>query len=336
MNTKEVDILNIILILISLTMAFSIPFELFLFSYAFLGPLHYLTEINWLKEKNYFIKETKWIWPFLLFAFLLTVPMLIKLDFMVDVYSIPAIKTGTDFIAKNGTNIVTTALLLAIGLIYFKKNLHLILFLIPAIIVAILALNYFPDFALAFSIFIPTLIHVYLFTLLFMIYGTINTKSTPGIIAIVLLALIPFIIATSTVNPAEYLPLKESISKSFDATNFWFVHFGVTKFLLFKDVSNHTFYSSMSIKIQIFIAFAYTYHYLNWFSKTSIIGWNKNVSKAKIVTILSIWALSVALYLYDFKVGFLTLLFLSLIHVLFEFPLNITSIKGIIAKIRSK
>jgi hypothetical protein len=27
-------------------------------------------------------------------------------------------------------------------------------------------------------------------------------------------------------------------------------------------------------KVQSFIAFAYTYHYLNWFSKTSIIKWN--------------------------------------------------------------
>src|ERR1043165_8502495 len=34
--------------------AFVLPFELFLFSYAVLGPLHYLTEISWLHDRKYF------------------------------------------------------------------------------------------------------------------------------------------------------------------------------------------------------------------------------------------------------------------------------------------
>ena len=38
----------------SLVIAFSLPFWLFLFSYAVLGPLHYLTEISWLRKKNFF------------------------------------------------------------------------------------------------------------------------------------------------------------------------------------------------------------------------------------------------------------------------------------------
>ena len=34
--------------------AFVMPFEVFLFAYAFLGPLHYLTEISWLHDRKYF------------------------------------------------------------------------------------------------------------------------------------------------------------------------------------------------------------------------------------------------------------------------------------------
>src|SRR5438045_6620252 len=30
------------------------PFHVFLFAYAVLGPLHYLTEISWLHDRNYF------------------------------------------------------------------------------------------------------------------------------------------------------------------------------------------------------------------------------------------------------------------------------------------
>lgn len=35
--------------------AFILPFEVFLVSYAVLGPLHYLTEISWLHDREYFL-----------------------------------------------------------------------------------------------------------------------------------------------------------------------------------------------------------------------------------------------------------------------------------------
>ncbi len=78
MNTKEIDILNVILIIVSLVLAFHMPFGLFLFAYGVLGPLHYLTEINWLNEKNYFIKETKWIWLLVFFVLILSIPFHFK------------------------------------------------------------------------------------------------------------------------------------------------------------------------------------------------------------------------------------------------------------------
>jgi hypothetical protein len=51
---EKIDAANIGLMLLSCAIAFIIPFELFLFSYAVLGPLHYLTEIGWLHKKGYF------------------------------------------------------------------------------------------------------------------------------------------------------------------------------------------------------------------------------------------------------------------------------------------
>ena len=55
----QINYLNIGLMLISCLLAFILPFELFLFSYAFLGPLHYLTEISWLHKRNYFTAGKK-------------------------------------------------------------------------------------------------------------------------------------------------------------------------------------------------------------------------------------------------------------------------------------
>ena len=59
MTAKKIDIINIFLIIISLIVAIKLPFELFLFSYAILGPLHYLTEIHWLHDKKYFVSTNK-------------------------------------------------------------------------------------------------------------------------------------------------------------------------------------------------------------------------------------------------------------------------------------
>lgn len=332
MNTKDTDILNVILIIVSLMLAFNLPFGLFIFSYAILGPLHYLTEINWLKEKKYFVKNTSWIWLFVVLGCLISIPFLFKFE----VFSgNAAAKKVSDFIASSGDEIILVCLLFAIGLIYFKQKLHLLLFLMGSIAVALPLLYFFPAFALAIAIFIPTVIHVYLFTLLFMIYGTMHSKSTPGILAIVLLILVPIIITVSKINPADYFGIRDYTKTSFDTSNFGIVSFQIAKDFLNIDAANFGYFSAIGIKIQIFIAFAYTYHYLNWFSKTSVIGWNKNMSKNKTVTILSIWVFSIILYLYNFKIGFIVLSALSLIHVFLEFPLNVTSIKGIVQKIKS-
>src|ERR1700751_4001163 len=66
---------NIALMLFRTAIAFIIPFKLFLFVYAVLGPLHYLTEISWLDKRNYFIGKKWQIWPYLLVALLLTISL---------------------------------------------------------------------------------------------------------------------------------------------------------------------------------------------------------------------------------------------------------------------
>src|SRR6188508_710452 len=53
---EKLDAINIGLMLLACVVAVIIPLELFLFSYAILGPLHYLTEISWLHDRKYFTK----------------------------------------------------------------------------------------------------------------------------------------------------------------------------------------------------------------------------------------------------------------------------------------
>ncbi len=83
----------------------------------------------------------------------------------------------------------------------------------------------------------------------------------------------------------------------------------------------NVFTSSMVLRLVRFFAFAYTYHYLNWFSKTSIIGWHA-VPPVRLAVIAIAWLASIALYAVNYDLGLRWLFLLSLTHVLLEFPLN--------------
>ena len=61
-----VNYLNIVFMVFSLIAAQCMPFEVFLFSYAVLGPAHYLTEISWLHDRKFFCPRTYDIVFFLL------------------------------------------------------------------------------------------------------------------------------------------------------------------------------------------------------------------------------------------------------------------------------
>ena len=332
MNTKDIDLINVLLIIISLALAFNVPFGLFIFSYVLLGPLHYLTEINWLREKSYFVKNKQWIWILVGFGLLISLPFFFNAKEFTGEKPAGFIVDFSQFLQGYSDEILLVSLLFAVGLIHFKNRYHLLLFFVASTVIAIPLLYYLPMFAIAVLFFLPTVVHVYCFTLLFMLYGTMQSRNKAGVVAIVLLILAPVIIAMSHIEPSEYFTMRDYTKTSYIDSGFGAVNLKAVAFL--GGTGEFNIFSQIAIKVQIFLAFAYTYHYLNWFSKTSVIGWDKNLSRSKFKTILFIWLASVALYLYNFKVGFIVLSSLSLMHVFLEFPLNVTSIKGILLKLK--
>jgi hypothetical protein len=95
-----------------------------------------------------------------------------------------------------------------------------------------------------------------------------------------------------------------------------------------KSTDNLIFFSEVGIMLMRFIAFAYLYHYLNWFSKTEVIRWHK-VPKVRFILVVVLWLAAAIFYSIDYKLGLSVLFFLSFTHVLLEFPLNFISIAGI-------
>jgi len=192
--SHRINLLSIGFIIISLILAFLLPFELFIFSYVILGPLHYLTEINWLNGRNYFIGERNWIWVFILLCLLLAIPAIIKLPVINQYMGSVFVKDASQMTSSFYNQVILIMFLFAIGLVYFKSWRHILLFLIASTIAVMLVNRWVPFSVILAGIFLPTIIHVYLFTLLFMIQGALNTKSSSAMLSAMLLLIVPLII----------------------------------------------------------------------------------------------------------------------------------------------
>ncbi|MES2566563.1 MAG: hypothetical protein V4565_06840 [Bacteroidota bacterium] len=312
LSNDQVHYANIGLMLLSAILAFILPFELFLFSYAILGPLHYLTEIGWLHKKNYF---TKGKYDFVFLS---------VLCFLVFYFS---------FIqpAKNDSqipSIILYGVLLSLIFVFIKDNLYrgiLALLALIGIAIAKTGLTYF----VWIGIFLPTIIHVFVFTWAFMLYGVIKNKSFAGYLSVAALGLIAMSFFFIKAPGLQY-QVSSYVTKSYDL--FYLLNTFLIDFFKLtteaKDSAAIVYNTNAGFVIMRFIAFSYTYHYLNWFSKTSVIQWHKVPKKTLMVT-LALWVFSVALYVIDYNIGLKALYFLSFLHVFLEFPLNVTSFQGI-------
>ncbi|MFN5888342.1 MAG: hypothetical protein ACK438_10265, partial [Flavobacteriales bacterium] len=258
----------------------------------------------------------------------------------------------------------------------------------------------------ALTSLVPTLIHVYVFTGLFMLYGSLKSRSKSGLMAVVAVVILPLILVfVLPVNPKESWVSNYGKNayyakgQGFFNTNVEIMdHFGIldepkltNKQFLDSIVNSKTvnagftpnekkrlndslqrkskepfvfyqpnderfgqtiavrkalpvnpkdyfwssvFFSTFGIMLMRFIAFAYLYHYLNWFSKTEVIRWHK-VPKIRFFAVIVLWLSACGFYIYDYSLGLSVLFFLSFTHVLLEFPLNMVSIVGIGKEVRS-
>jgi len=310
MTTKQIDLLNIGLMLVALSAAFAVPFELFLFSYAILGPLHYLTEITWLHKRDYFTTSK--------FDFVWLIVLCIFATLFVVIF--------TEY--SNIANLlIFVAFFSALAMVLFKNVLLKLIFIAVATAIGT-AISESPPFFFLFAIFLPTLIHVFLFTGLFMISGAIKSKSVPGAAALIVFIFCGAICFVVKPDFAWYKVTAYAQSSMIES-GFVQVNQAIIYLLsLGTNTREAVFSSAVGLGIMRFIAFAYTYHYLNWFSKTSVIKWHE-VPKHWFITVMVLWVASVGLYIYDYRTGLIALYFLSMLHVFLEFPLNYRSVQHI-------
>jgi hypothetical protein len=218
----------------------------------------------------------------------------------------------------------------AVIMLFVKENMYKIIGIVLVVITAKLSDN----FMLFFTVFLPTLIHVFVFTGIFILFGALKSKSASGYVSLVIFLLCPLalIFIMPGMRPMAISNYALKAYDQFSALNFYTLQSFTDTTIDSNNMVDIIFKSNMGIVLMRFIAFAYTYHYLNWFSKTNIIKWHE-VPKMRFVFVIVIWIVSLVLYAVDYKLGFEWLFFLSFLHVLFEFPLNHLSIKGIGAEL---
>jgi len=346
MKDTRINVVNMGLMLASCIAAFIMPLKFFLFAYAVMGPLHYLTEISWLHDRQYFTKgkyDHLVMWA--IGALILFENIAYKYD-----WNWPL---GSNF----GNKIIFVALAGALLMVFVKNAVVKIVGLLFILLISNVIFQ--PDkrdgFAFFIGALVPTLVHVYVFTGFFILFGALKNRSKSGLISFFIFIICPVLlfllfkdsifVAVTQYGQDSYKAggegffdinlafLREMFGVQFpqlkDAAGNLVVYEGTEKPVLdFSNAANVVFHSQAGILLMRFIAFAYTYHYLNWFSKTEIIRWHK-VPKMRFIVVLVLWVVSLALYGYNYGLGLQWLYFLSLCHVLLEFPLNMISITGI-------
>lgn len=334
LSLSGINYLNIGLMVISMILAINLPFELFLFAYAVLGPLHYMTEIGWLHQRNYFsIDRRDFIIPVVMCS-LITLSLLLSLavkwsvteSLMVDLKANPF----TGAVIRGLSDYSTGFIFLAFASAFFMvlvKNRRLRYVLIAAMAVPAYLLSEIESYETWIAVFLPTIIHVCVFTALFILFGAMKSKSFSGYLSFAVYVFCALIIFQVTYNPMEY-KISENVLRNFIGSGFTTLNHDMWEIL--HPVREKEFFinTRFALKIQAFIAFSYTYHYLNWFSKTEVIKWHR-VPKPWLALTVLVWVGSVALYFYDYKAGLIALFFLSMLHVFLEFPLNVQSMVGI-------
>lgn len=322
-TANHINYLNIGLMILSCSLAFIFPFELFLFSYAVLGPLHYLTEISWLHDRSYFVETKKakragrvkrrWL-------------ILVMVTLAVMLYGYVTEK----ILGRPMTTVWEIALLYLVfvtALLMLIKNRTVQVIFVLLTLVSLSFFNSSRYYALI-ALLLVTIIHVLIFTGAFILHGALKSRSRSGILSLAIFAL-------CVVSFFVYVPeslgytVGDHIRKNYDS----FQQLNAELIKLFHTgaagASLQDIYDSrMGLMVMRLIAFAYTYHYLNWFSKTSIIKWHE-IPKSRTALIIGLWLCSLALYVYDYQIGIVALYFLSILHVMLEFPLNHYTFAGI-------
>jgi hypothetical protein len=290
---------NFLALTISAIAATVAPLQVFIFAYAFVGPLHYLTEMAWLERKEFYLGDG-----------------VVSPRIYVAIATLLCIAASVDFYVHHGWTGYAIGILLVLSLSARVKN--------PYVLIAAMAAGYLAKFlvhglAIFIGAIIPTIVHVYVFTIFFIVSGLVREQKRTLLAWLnpILLLGMPAFLLMARWSYATPGPFWVNAESGFAALHGYLV--GLLGHNLHPDAT--ILADPAAAGVLRFLAFIYLFHYLNWFAKTELLKWHR-VSAQSWWLIGGLYAVSVGCYLWNFTVGFYIVNFLSLMHVFLEFPLN--------------
>lgn len=323
MSLPAVNLVNIGLMLASAAVAFVVPFETFLLAYAVLGPLHYLTQISWLHDRQYFAQQPRdWV-PLLVVSVVVTAFSLLAVGY-------PSWQPA----AAWSPDLMLWCLLWGLLVVVTKDRVLRVAGSVVAAAAVLLLHGRSPSTVFA-MLWLPTLVHVFLFTGLFVLYGTLKNRSGTGWLSLLVFVgcgALTLLLPVGNLGYEASTYVQEAYQGTMGQMHVRLLNTsGLGAVAVAGATSGGTWapfpslaamlQNDVSVQLGRFIGFAYTYHYLNWFSKTSVIRWHQ-VPRRRLVAAVVIWLASVTLYFVDYEHGLRWLFLLSLLHVVLEFPLD--------------
>jgi hypothetical protein len=281
------DAVHLGLMVAALALTYLVPFELLLLAYVVLGPAHYATEISWLHDRKYFLPQR---------------------GIAIGLAAVAVIAAMIDNATWFGFVMWTAFVLCALIAAATTALQTMLLFMAALVLTSIMLANGASMAVL--GILLPTLIHVSLFTLVFMALGAYRSGQK---VQWVLIGIYLTAVAAILIVPPTAASIVPSFAK---AAHDYFANVAPALSRLFGIPG-----LSLDSRLVSLLAFVYTYHYLNWFIKAEVIRW-ADVSRGRLALVAAASAASTALYFYDYAYGFSVLLALSLAHIVLEFPLN--------------
>jgi hypothetical protein len=282
---RTIDAVHLGLLLAALAITYVVPFELLLLSYVILGPAHYFTEISWLHDRKYFLPHRN------------------------VAFGLAGVAAAAALIDNaSWFGFVIWMAFVACALLTTTAAQSAILTIVALAVTVIMAVN--GSSLAVLGILLPTLIHVSLFTLVFMTLGAYRSGSKAQALLVIIYLMAIGIILVVPPSATTQIPAFAKAGQEY------FGNVGPALGRLL-GVAN----LRLDTRLTSLLAFVYTYHYLNWFIKADVVRWAE-IPRMRLALVVAASAASTALYFYNYAFGFTVLLALSLVHVVLEFPLN--------------
>ncbi len=190
-RSNSVEYVNIGLMVLALVVAAVVPFELFLISYAVLGPLHYLTEISWLHDRKFFTpRKADWA-PLAVCGLLATLGN----DSVLGEHGtrwLDGIPLGDSSLYRVLHAHYRDVMFFAFGsalVFVVTRQTTLRLFGLGVVGVCVFLFHAGAPMSMAglydklFGVYLPTLIHVFIFTGAFILAGALKRNSMAGFLS---------------------------------------------------------------------------------------------------------------------------------------------------------